>query len=316
MPPFRPGRHCKRAKVPSPSRPLSGRSKAKGRSPRLAQSYSVRKPSAEFTPASPKPLRKRAENEKTVRKTVQRSVKTTNYRTHFRRFRTVCRPISCDAPLCAVGAPSKPRNFAVAVLCSRGWPTLATWPTSRRWGGIGLSQPLCRSYPWTARRGGPVRQRAAFSSRRPFFESCTPARNIAVGHSGWWPFSRLGRRRAHVGVLRSGQAMWGDLPRTTRRGAPVRQSAAFRSRIGFLQLGDARLFAFLAAMAPRRWGKREPTRAAARHAARCARLPGTRWLQGTTPNSPRTRGGLTSHAYFLPRARVYELKVIITCRRF
>ena len=42
--------------------------------------------------------------------------------------------LSCDSPPCAVGALSKPRNFAVAVavLCSRRRPLLATWPTSRR----------------------------------------------------------------------------------------------------------------------------------------------------------------------------------------
>jgi hypothetical protein len=189
---------------------------------------------------------------------VQRSVKTTKYRTHFRRFRTVCQPISCDALFAPVRALSKPRNFAVAVLCSRGWPTLATWRTSRR---CGRYWPKPASLPELRLDGATWRACAAAWG---FFVPAPFLRELYAGekHSrratlAGGPFSRLGRRRAHVGVLRPGQPVWGDLPGTTRRGAPVRQRAAFRSRIGFLQLGDARLFAFLAAIWPRAGGVKE-----------------------------------------------------------
>jgi hypothetical protein len=128
-----------------------------------------------------------------------------------------------------------------------------TWPTSRRYRRY---WPKPASLPERPLDGATWRACAAACG---LFVSAPFLRELHAGEEHnrralRGPFSRLGRRRAHVGVLGPEQPVWGDVPRTRRRGAPVRQGAAFRSRIGFLQLADARLFAFLAAMAPRRWG--------------------------------------------------------------
>ena len=242
---------------------------------------------AEFARPAPKPLRNRSKNERIIPKTVQRSVKATNYRTHFRRFRTVCRPMAFmrSPSLRRRSAEQAPEFGGIAVLCSRGWPPLATWPTSRRCRRYWVKPASLPKLPLEGLTWRACAAACGLFVSAPFLRELYAGEEHkrralpAVAFFRTWPTSRTRWRSS------PGQPVWGDLPRTTRRGAPVRQRAAFRSRIGFLQFGDARLFAFLAATARDAGGK------------------------STEPDS-------FSDADFLPRRRVYELKVIITCRRF
>jgi hypothetical protein len=114
-----------------------------------------------------------------------------------------------------------------------------------------------------------------------------------------WPTSRQRRRSwrgaARVGRLTANDATWRDRAPTCGHSVPK----------WLLQLGDVRLFAFPAATAPRRWGKREHT-AQPRGLRRA--VEGSPGHDGSKHDAnPRTPGGLNFARLFLasrPRIRI------------
>jgi hypothetical protein len=132
----------------------------------------------------------------------------------------------------------------------------------------------------------------------------TPARNIAGGYSGWWPLfpnwptSRPRWRSwpgaASVGLLAGDGATWRACAPTCGLSVPLWLSSA----------RPHAAFCFPCSHTVPRRGVKESPHGQSRRIGRGVERPRGKMALRHDVKLRRTRGGLTSHAYFLPRARL------------